>query len=123
MNEERVAVIEAMARALCKWSMDYRWYFRCKAWIKLGNINPWVDTDVDREWPAYSDRATAAIDAMIALSGKTWKIVPVEATDVMSEASWESEGTDYVGEHHRICRFDVAYNDAIAAVPNPLADV
>lgn len=44
-----------------------------------------------------------------------YALVPIEPTDDMCAAAWESEGTDYVGEHHRIVRFDIAYKAAIAA--------
>ena len=46
-----------------------------------------------------------------------WQLVPVKPTDEMCEAAWESEGTDYVGEYHRIHRADLAYKAMLAAAP------
>lgn len=46
-----------------------------------------------------------------------WQLVPVEPTDEMCEAAWESDATDYVGEHKRIHRADLAYKAMLAAAP------
>lgn len=48
-----------------------------------------------------------------------WQLVPVEATDEMCEAAWESDASDYVGEHRRIHRADLAYKAMLAAAPKP----
>jgi len=44
-----------------------------------------------------------------------YALVPIEPTDAMCEAAWESEGTDYVGEHLRIWQIAPAYRAMIAA--------
>jgi hypothetical protein len=56
------------------------------------------------------------------LDARGFAVVPKVATDAMCEAAWESDGTDYVGEHHRICQFDPAYQAAVSAAPNPLQE-
>lgn len=56
-------------------------------------------------------------EAASALMDGTAVVVPVEPTDEMSDAAWESEGTDYVGEHHRIHNFGDAYQSALDASP------
>jgi hypothetical protein len=48
-----------------------------------------------------------------------WKLVPVEPTDEMIEAAWESDGVDYVGEHKRIWQVGPAYAAMLAAAPSP----
>lgn len=48
-----------------------------------------------------------------------WVLVPKEPTDAMCEAAWESDATDYVGEHKRIHRADLAYKAMLAAAPKP----
>jgi len=42
-------------------------------------------------------------------------LVPIEPTDAMCEAAWDGEGVDYVGEHKRIHRADLAYIRMLAA--------
>lgn len=42
-------------------------------------------------------------------------LVPIEPTDAMCEAAWDGEGVDYVGEHMRIHRADLAYIRMLAA--------
>lgn len=44
-----------------------------------------------------------------------WMLVPIEPTDAMCEAAWEGEGVDYIGEHKRIHRADLAYIRMLAA--------
>jgi hypothetical protein len=50
-----------------------------------------------------------------------WKLVPVEATDEMVEAAWESDAADYVGEHKRIWQVGLAYSAMLNAAPPPAA--
>ena len=60
---------------------------------------------------------SAYLDSITVPEG--WKLVPVEPTEAMCDAAWASEGTDYVGEHHRIWQFAPAYRAALAAAPKP----
>lgn len=48
-----------------------------------------------------------------------WKLVPVEPTDKMLEAAWDSDAADYVGEHKRIWQLGPAYSAMLAAAPTP----
>lgn len=50
-----------------------------------------------------------------------WQLVPVEATDTMIEAAWESDAADYVGEHKRIHQLGPAWCAMLAAAPQPPA--
>ena len=55
--------------------------------------------------------------AALALMDGGGRVVPIYPTDEMCDAAWESEGTDYVGEHHRIHCFGDAYTAALSASP------
>lgn len=46
-------------------------------------------------------------------------MVPVEATDEMIEAAWDSDAADYVGEHKRIYSLTLAWAAMLAAAPKP----
>ena len=48
-----------------------------------------------------------------------WVLVPVEPTDEMVEAAWDSDAADYVGEHKRIHSLGLAWSAMIAAAPQP----
>lgn len=48
-----------------------------------------------------------------------WRLVPVEATDEMIEAAWDSDAADYVGEHKRIYSLTLAWAAMLAAAPQP----
>lgn len=52
-----------------------------------------------------------------------YKLVPIAVTDEMSEAAWDSDAADYVGEHHRIHDVTTAYKEMLAAVPANLPGV
>ena len=47
-----------------------------------------------------------------------WVLVPVEPTDEMVEAAWDSDAADYVGEHKRIHSLGLAWSAMIAAAPS-----
>ncbi len=49
------------------------------------------------------------------IGGQRCKVVPVEPTDEMVDAAWDSDGTDYVGEHHRIWSAGHAYRAMLSA--------
>ena len=59
--------------------------------------------------------AQAVIEAQQVAVPAGWVLVPIEPTDAMCEAAWEGEGVDYVGEHKRIHRADLAYIRMLAA--------
>ena len=62
--------------------------------------------------------AVAKADAKHALQVAVpdgYVLVPIEPTDAMCEAAWDGEGVDYVGEHMRIHRADLAYIRMLAA--------
>lgn len=48
-----------------------------------------------------------------------WRLVPVEPTDDMCEAAWDSDAADYVGEHKRIHSASMAYKAMLSAAPQP----
>ena len=75
----------------------------------------WPDAELNAA--EYAALVLAALDAPQAVA-QGWKLVPEEPTDEMVEAAWESDGTDYVGEHKRIWRFDLAYKAALSAAPS-----
>jgi predicted solute-binding protein len=106
MNEERVAVIEAMATAVLSDLLDRR---------GIKNILRDIKDNDPETWQEICDGiGTAALDAMLALSGKTWKIVPVEATVGMVAEAWASAlAENAVG----------VWEEMLAAAPNSLADV
>lgn len=52
------------------------------------------------------------------LSG--YKVVPIEATDEMCEAAWDSNAADYIGEHKVLTRADLVYKAMLSAAP-PIA--
>ena len=47
-----------------------------------------------------------------------WVLVPVEPTDEMVEAAWDSDAADYVGEHKRIHSLGLAWSAMLAAAPS-----
>ena len=49
------------------------------------------------------------------VNGQRCKVVPVEPTDEMVDAAWDSGATDYVGEHHRIWSAGHAYRAMLSA--------
>jgi hypothetical protein len=79
-----------------------------------GNVTHAADNLRDH-WHERMDRAITA--AFLAAEARGYKLTHRDATDEMSRAAWEGEGTDYVGEHHRICSFDTAFRDAHDAAP------
>ena len=52
-----------------------------------------------------------------------WVLVPVEPTDEMVEAAWDSDAADYVGEHKRIHSLGLAWSAMLAAAPQPGKEV
>lgn len=54
---------------------------------------------------------------------KGWRLVPIEPTEEMVDAAWESDAADYVGEHKRIYNVSAAYSAMLAAVPSSEIEV
>jgi hypothetical protein len=57
-------------------------------------------------------------------AGDGWMLVPIELTDEMNEAAWESDGVDYVGDYKRIYQMRPAWAAMLAAAPStsPITD-
>lgn len=87
-----------------------------------------IEPDSEATWALYMDDGRHCADAILkalhltdaaalALMDGGGRVVPIYPTDEMCDAAWESEGTDYVGEHHRIHCFGDAYTAALSASP------
>ena len=57
------------------------------------------------------------------IGGIRCKVVPVEPTDEMVDAAWDSGATDYVGEHHRIWSAGHAYRAMLSAAAIDLSSL
>lgn len=71
-------------------------------------------SDTARRWYKPYKYSTTAPSTKPA---EGWTLVPIELTDEMNEAAWESDGVDYVGEHKRIYQMRPAWAAMLAAAP------
>ena len=79
-----------------------------------------ADAPFQPDWVSYRQGVEdGKAEAQQVAVPQGWKLVPVEPTDDMCEAAWNSDGVDYVGEYQRIHRADLAYAAMLAAAPQP----
>lgn len=68
------------------------------------------------EWDFWMEAAHTAVADALRGAPEGFRLVPVEPTDEMIEAGWDS-ASDYIGEHRRIDSLGTAWSAMLAVAP------